>query len=77
MRAVLRTGIATLALVGAAACASGDEGNTTADTTTMPGMDTVSVPMTVPTTDTLVTEKTVTTDTNVIRGDARDTVRRP
>ncbi|MBA3890050.1 MAG: hypothetical protein H0X64_05920 [Gemmatimonadaceae bacterium] len=77
MRALLRTGIASFALVAAAACASGDDSTTTADTTTMPGIDTISVPMAVPTIDTLVTERTITTDTNVIRGGARDTTRRP
>lgn len=77
MRAVLRTGIAALVLVTAAACAGGDDANTVSDTTTMPGMDTVNVPTVVPTTDTLVTEKTITTDTSVIRGEGADTTRRP
>jgi hypothetical protein len=77
MRAVLRTGVAALVLVAATACAGGDDSSTVADTTTMPGMDTVNVPVAVPTTDTLVTEKTVTTDTSVIRGEGTDTTRRP
>lgn len=68
--------VAGIALV--TACAGGDSGadSTIADTSVVPGMDTVNVPTAVPTTDTLVTQKQITTDTNVIRGEGRDTTRR-
>ncbi len=66
-------GIAALAaLVGLTACAKGDdEANTGSDTTTVSGTDTISQPVEVPTTDTIVTDTTVSTDT--IEGEAQDT----
>lgn len=67
--------LATFALLGA--CGTGDNGadTTMADTATLPSMDTVNVPTTVPTTDTVITKTQTTTDT--LHGDARtDTLRR-
>lgn len=64
-----------VALFATAACAGGDDDATLTDTTTIPGRDTVQVPTTVPTTDTIVTDIDVTRDT--IRGDvSADTLRR-
>jgi hypothetical protein len=60
--------IAALSMM-VAACGGGDEAGegeaVTADTSisTMPGTDTVSAPMVVPTTDSVVTTTTVTQDT--------------
>lgn len=68
--------VASIALVTACAGGDADGDSTIADTTVMPGMDTINVPTAVPTTDTLVTSKQISTDTNVIRGEGRDTTRR-
>lgn len=71
----LALAVAGIALVTACAGGDNDADSTTADTTTVPGMDTVNVPTAVPTTDTVITDTTVKTDT--IRGGASDTTRRP
>jgi hypothetical protein len=66
---------AVLALAGmlaAGACGDREDGanTSTSDTTTVPGTDVVEQPVTVPTTDTLVT--TTTTETDTIHGEADD-----
>lgn len=62
------------AAVSLTACKKNDGAeNTAADTTTVPGQDTVNVPTTVPTTDTVV--KTTTTDVDTIHSDAKDTTK--
>lgn len=71
------TTLAVAGLVLVAGCQErreGGEETTTAETTTVRGADTVSVPTTVPTTDTVV--RKTTTETDTIKGEARDTVRR-
>lgn len=65
--------IAVAAMVSLAACGGGDDAGETevveADTTAIQGMDTVSVPTAVPTTDSVVTTTTVDT----IQGEVQDT----
>lgn len=75
-RSILTLGVAAATLTFAAACGTGNDGadSVAADTATLPAMDTVNVPTTVPTTDTVITKTQTTTDT--LRGDARDTTRR-
>ena len=66
--------VAVAAMVSLAACGGGDEAGDTeiveADTTAIQGMDTVSIPTAVPTTDSVVTTTTVDT----IQGSVQDTV---
>ena len=64
--------VVAAALAMAACAGAGDEDQTTADTTTVPGTDVVDVPTTVPTQDTVITETTVTTDTDTVRGEVPD-----
>ncbi len=68
---------AVAGLVALAACGGGDDvsegGETvTSDTSAVAGMDTVSVPTVVPTTDSVVTTTTVETDT--VHGSGTDTM---
>lgn len=67
----LALALAAVALVGTAACNKNNE-KTNADTTTVPGMDTVSGHA-LPTTDTIV--KTTTTEKDTIQGKASDSAK--
>jgi len=67
----LALAVAVAALVGTAACNKDNE-KTTADTTTVPGTDTVSGKA-LPTTDTVV--KTTTTTKDTIQGEASDSAK--
>lgn len=69
--------IAVFGLAALAACGGGDktaegESNTTVDSTAtvVPGTDTVSQPVVVPTQDTAVTTTTTTTSTDTMHGQA-------
>lgn len=73
--------LALAALAGTAACkkgdnAGGDSTATTVDTSVVQGTDTVTAPVAVPTTDTVV--KTTETTTDTIKGDTvhADTVKK-
>jgi hypothetical protein len=68
--------IAVFGLAALAACGGGDkaegDANTTVDTsaTVVPGTDTVSTPVVVPTQDTAMTTTTTTTQTDTMQGQA-------
>ena len=65
---------ACMLVVGSSACAKTDtDENVTADTSLVPGTETVET--TVPTTDTMVTTTETDVDTTVIEGEARDTTK--
>lgn len=71
--------IAALSMM-VAACGGGDEGGegetVTADSTsvtTVPGQDTITQPMVVPTTDSVLTTTTTTTETDTVAGQAQTT----
>jgi len=68
-------GILAVAALAATACKKdeangGDSTATSADTSVVQGSDTVSQPVAVPTTDTVVSQTTTTTETDTIKGDA-------
>lgn len=68
--------VAAFTFMGACGGGDGETDTTMADTTVMPGMDTVEMPTTVPTQDTVITKTQTTTDT--LQGDTKtDTVRNP
>lgn len=71
MKKHLALAVAVAALVGTAACNKNNE-KTTADTSTVPGTDTVSGKA-LPTTDTVVKTTTVTRDT--LQGEASDSAK--
>ena len=71
MKKHLALAVAVAALVGTAACNKNNE-KTTADTSTVPGTDTVSGNA-LPTTDTVVKTTTVTKDT--LQGQASDSAK--
>jgi len=68
-------GILAVAALAATACKKdeangGDSTATTADTSVVQGTDTVSQPVAVPTTDTVVSQTTTTTETDTVQGNA-------
>ena len=71
-------GILAVAALAATACKKdeangGDSTATTADTSVVQGTDTVSQPVAVPTTDTVVSQTTTTTETDTVQGNATAT----
>jgi hypothetical protein len=76
MRKGMVVAIMLAAGVAVTACKKTDNGeNSSADTTTVPGQDTVNVPTAVPTQDTVV--KTTTTDVDTIHGKVdKDTIKK-
>ena len=69
---VVALAVASFAALG---CADAEnDADTTADTALVPGQETVDIPTTVPTTDTVV--RTTETDVDTIEGEPRDTIRR-
>lgn len=65
---------ACMLVIGTTACAKTDtDENVTADTSLVPGTETVET--TVPTTDTVVTTTETDVDTDTIEGEARDTIK--
>jgi hypothetical protein len=68
--------VACMLVVAATACAKtdSDEG-VTADTSLVPGTETVDVPTNVPTTDTVIRRTETDTDVDTIEGEARDTIK--
>lgn len=80
----MKRSISTLSLVlagalfvGACTKADSESDTTSADTTAVQGFDTVNVPTQVPVTDSVVTETTTTVKQDTLKGEAKDTTRRP